>query len=145
MNRQQPGSAASWLPLGLIALLMLVGCGEQSRDEILTPIRKNLKALDQGEIERSMEFMHPDSPKYESTRRILNNLHGRYKLNYKLEELEILEVNQNKARVQFVQITRKKSGPKFKDNRLKGVHILKKHNGKWKIWDSKQKEIKYLD
>ncbi len=40
--------------------------------------------------------------------------------------------------VEFVQVTKKKSGPKLRPNRLQGIHILKMHDGVWKIWDTKR-------
>jgi uncharacterized membrane protein len=47
--------------------------------------------------------------------------------------------------VKYVQITKKVSGPAFRDNKVTGIHILKKSDGKWKIYNTEIKDVKYLD
>jgi hypothetical protein len=48
------------------------------------------------------------------------------------------------ARVRFVQVTRKESGPEFRDNRIEGTHTLRPSNDDWKIWTTETKDVEYL-
>jgi hypothetical protein len=51
----------------------------------------------------------------------------------------------SEAAVHFVQITRKVSGPAFRDNRVEGEHLLHKKDGKWLVYDTRADKIDYLD
>jgi hypothetical protein len=57
-----------------------------------------------------------------------------FDLEYNLEKAEVIAVNQDEARVYYVQTTRARSGQGFQPMRAAGIHILKKENGKWKIF-----------
>lgn len=48
------------------------------------------------------------------------------------------------AHVRFVQVTRKESGPEFRDNRIDGTHILRPSDGDWKIWTTETESVEPL-
>jgi hypothetical protein len=48
------------------------------------------------------------------------------------------------ARVRFVQVTRKESGPEFRDNRIEGTHVLRRSEDDWKIWNTETENVEYL-
>jgi hypothetical protein len=57
-----------------------------------------------------------------------------YDLEYILEEVEVIEVSGDSAKVYYVQFTTNRGGQAFADNHAAGFHIMKKSNGDWKIF-----------
>jgi hypothetical protein len=111
----------------------------------LTVVRTQLDALNRQNLNTSMDSIHPSSPMFQSTKEFGETLFKNYKLRFTLQNLVLESITADTAKVRFTQITRKISGPEFQNNRLTGVHTLKKHQGKWKIYDSKTIKIEYLD
>jgi hypothetical protein len=54
-------------------------------------------------------------------------------------------MDDREAKVRFSQVTRKISGPEFRDNRVSGVHVLRKLNGEWKLFDTERIKVDYLE
>jgi hypothetical protein len=111
----------------------------------LTVIRTQLDALNRQNLNASMDGIHPSSPMFQSTKEFGEVIFKNYKLRFTLQNLALESITADTAKVRFTQITKKISGPEFRNNRLTGIHTLKKHQGKWKIYDSKTIKIEYLD
>ena len=79
------------------------------------------------------------------TREITQKSFDAYDLKYEISNLKLIEKSDQKAKVEFVQITKKVSGPEFRDNKIIGIHTLKFINKRWKISSTQINEIKYLD
>lgn len=109
-------------------------------------IRLNLEATENEEVDKMMATIHPDSPIREGTRRMTTVITRSYDLDYELNEVEVLDVGAKEAKVHFVQTTKKISGPQFRDNRITGVHTLRKDKaGNWKLWNTKPQNNEFLD
>lgn len=141
---------------GILAVLLLlasVGCDSETKNNSTTKknhpslavLRQNIRAAENENLDAYMDTIHPEAPIYDRTRTTMKRMIGTYDLTYELSELNVTEQTEDKVHVEFVQVTKKKSGPKFRPNRIHGVHILKMHDGEWKLWNTKQQEIKYLD
>jgi hypothetical protein len=111
----------------------------------LTVVRAQVDALNRQNLNASMDGIHPSSPMFQSTKEFAEVIFKNYKLRFTLQKIALESMTADTAKVRFTQITKKISGPEFRNNRVIGVHTLKKYQGKWKIYDSKTIKIEYLD
>jgi hypothetical protein len=136
--------------LALLALLALVACHRSKPsplDEacVLNAVRANVQAMGARNLAGVMETIHPDSPNYAATQQVMEELLANYTLRCKLENAKVVSVEQDEAQVSFVQTTEKVSGEMpFDDNRVEGIHLLKKHDGVWKIYSSHVTKSEFL-
>ncbi len=133
---------------GLFAVLLVLlpfGCGSSQDHPALEVVRENSRTAEKENLDAFMDTIHPEAPIYDRTRTTMKRLIDAYDLTYELSGLKVTKQTKEEVHVEFIQVTKKKSGPKFRANRVKGVHRLKKHNGEWKIFHTKQKEVEYLD
>jgi hypothetical protein len=108
-------------------------------------VRSQIKALNNEDLDAYMSYMHPDNPSYESTRQQLADLLEKYDLHYTLEKIEKVSVTEDEVKASFVQLTEKVSGPAFSNNRITGIHTLRKDNGKWKIFATTTSSLAAVD
>lgn len=113
-------------------------------EEIEKTMRKNIESLENEDIDMLIETTSEKSPMYSNTVVIAERLFEQYDLHYELENFKIDKIEGYEAQVSFVQITTKINGPQFRNNRLFGVHTLKKEDGTWKFYDTKILNIDYL-
>lgn len=138
------------VPLALIALLVVVACHRNKPipvDEagILNAVRANVQAMEARNLAGVMETIHPESLDYTATQQFMEELLANYTLRCTLENAKIVSVKQDEAQVSFVQTTEKVSGEMpFDDNLVEGIHLLKKHNGVWKIYSSQIIKSEFL-
>lgn len=115
------------------------------KDAVLAVIRENLDACRRNDIEGIMATMDPQSPKYEQTRNVMEQMMSQqYVLSYEMKEARVTSISDTEARVHVVQVTRKISGPDFRDNEVTVTDILVKRDGQWKLSDTIVEHINYL-
>ena len=102
--------------------------------EIISVINENLAATQAEDKERVLKTIHKDSPQMRSTVQGMDYVFDHYDMVYNLEKAEVIEVNDQEAKVYYVQTTQARSGQGFQPMRAAGIHILKKEDGKWKIF-----------
>jgi PBP1b-binding outer membrane lipoprotein LpoB len=113
--------------ISLLIILFVFACS--SKKEYETPealIKANTEYMNDEDLDGVMTTVHPASPSYPATEAMAKQIFERYDLNYKIENIKVLEENDTEAKVQFTQLTTKISGPEFKNNRVTGVHTLRK-------------------
>jgi hypothetical protein len=128
--------------------LLAFNCGggsPDSDDQILAPISANLKAMEREDIDATMATIDPASTGYAMTREMIIVIFEQYDLAYELSDLKVIKRTAKEAEVSFTQVTRKVTGPDFRNNKIIGVHTLKKTDGAWKIFSSRVKETVYLE
>jgi uncharacterized protein YpuA (DUF1002 family) len=103
-------------------------------EEIISVIKENIAATQAEDKERVLKTVHKDSPQMRSTREGMDYVFNHFDMEYNLERAEVIAVNNEEARVYYVQTTRARSGSGFQPMRSAGIHILKKENGEWKIF-----------
>ncbi len=108
-------------------------------------VRAQIDAFNRQDFKASMDTIHPSSPGFQTTRDFSKMLLERYQLRFKLQNTAIESITADTAKVRFTQTTKKITGPEFRNNRIDGIHVLKKYKGKWKIYDTKTIKIEYLD
>jgi hypothetical protein len=140
-------------PIGFVTLLMICaiifGCGGQvkptSDADIMAAVSDNLKAMEREDVDATMATIDETSPGYQSTKDLIKIIFEQYDLKYELSDLKVTEKKDKEAKVSFTQVTRKVSGPEFRDNKINGVHTLRLVGGKWKIFNSVVTNTEYLD
>lgn len=143
MNTTKSISISSTL---ILAIMFFVRCG--SNPYYSTPeeaIQANTDYMNSENLEGVMSTIYPESDSYEITENLVIQLFKAYDLNYKIEKLEVVDEDENESEVNFTQLTTKINGPKFRDNRVKGTHILKKDGDSWKIFSTKIIDTEFLN
>ncbi len=131
----------------LISLLVINGCSTDNSEEqaVKNVIMKNTEAGNDEDVTAYINTMDKENKNFGHLNDMMNTIFSTYDLNYQVKDLKIIELKDDEAKVQFVQITKKIKGPTFRDNRIEGVHILHKTDGEWKIYDTQIKKIDYLN
>ncbi len=125
---------------------LILNCS--GKKEYSTPedvINANAEFMNAKDLDGMMSTIHPESPNYPAVESMAKLIFERYDLKYSIENLKILEENDNDAKVEFTQVTKKIKGPEFKDNRTIGIHTLKKDGDSWKIYSTEMTKITFLD
>jgi hypothetical protein len=107
-------------------------------------VEANAEFMNKKDIDGVMSTIHPQSPSYEMTEKLVKKIFETYDLSYKLEKVKLIEEKGNEAKVEFVQITTKIKGPEFKNNQTTGIHTLKKDGDSWKIFSTEVTDLKFL-
>lgn len=137
--------------LFLLLALVLAPCGcqritEADQQAALANIKANVAAMQRADVAAVLATIHPESPAYLNTPELIGNIVQKYKLTYQLEEAAIEQVTTDGIRVRFVQVTKKVEGPDdFPDNRVEGMHLLKRDGKAWKIWFTQVRQARTLD
>lgn len=132
----------------LAVVLITAGCADKEAEEqaIKTVIQNNLISLQEENLENYMATLHPESPGYSKMELLCPKIFEIYDLEHKLVKLDILDVSKTKARVRTTQEARRISGPEnFRDNRSTTTHTLKKYNGEWKLFETKDESSELID
>jgi PBP1b-binding outer membrane lipoprotein LpoB len=134
-----------------IALLLLIALAVfacSNKKEYKTPeslIKANAEYMNDEDLEGVMTTVHPKSPNYAATEAMAKQIFDRYDLNYKIENIKVLEENDKEAKVEFTQVTTKIKGKDFKNNKATGIHTLKKDGDSWKVYSTEMVNVEFLD
>ncbi len=134
--------------IALILLIILVVFACSSKKEYKTPeslINANAEYMNEEDLEGVMTTVHPKSPNYAATEAMAKQIFDRYDLNYKIENIKVLEENDKEAKVEFTQVTTKIKGKDFKNNKATGIHTLKKDGDSWKVYSTEMVNVEFLD
>lgn len=134
----------------LFTALALSSCNQspattQVASDPLAVVRAQADALNRRDWASAIVAVDPESPTFEHTKEHGLKLFQTYDLRYTLKDLTLESMSGDEARVRFVQVTEKVSGPAFRDNRVAGVHTLRKRNGEWRIFNTQITKVEYLD
>lgn len=137
-----------YLYLFLITILLFNGCGTDKTEEeqaIKDVIYKNIEAGNNEDVAAYLSTMDKDNKNYDRAEDMMNKIFSTYDLHYQVKDLKVIELKDDVAKVQFVQITKKIKGPTFRDSRIEGIKTLHKTNGEWKIYDTQINKVDYLN
>ncbi len=132
----------------LLSVLITAGCSNKKADEeaLRTVIQKNLKALQDENLEDYLSTLHPESPGYAKMELLCPRIFEIYELKHDLVNTEVLNISDNEARVRTTQEARRISGPEnYKDSRSITVHTLKKYEGEWKLFKTEDESMELLE
>lgn len=139
--RKQPGIFVLFL---LLSAFLLITCSEKKYSTPESVIYANAKYMTEENLSGVMNTIHSASPAISATEHLVKELFEMYDLEYKVESVVIIEEMEDEAKVRFVQRTTKLNGPEFRNNRLTGIHQLKKENGSWKIYNTISEKVDSL-
>jgi hypothetical protein len=135
------------LYLFLFAVLLFAGCGpDRSKEEqaIKDVINKNIAAGNDEDVNAYMETIDKDNKNYDRMQDMMNTIYSTYDLNYQVRDVKLLELKDNEAKVQLVQVIKKIKGPEFRDKKVTVIDTMHKTNGEWKIYDIQITKTEYL-
>jgi hypothetical protein len=139
------------LVIAALIFILTLGCDKISQKPdkatalILAPVEAQIKALNHRDAQAALAVMHPDAPGLARAREATEQVTATYDLIYMIQSLTVESADENEAKVRFSQITQKAAGPEFRNNRLVGIHTLRKYQGAWKIYSTQALKIEYLD
>jgi ketosteroid isomerase-like protein len=102
--------------------------------EIIAVIRENIAATQAKDKERVLKTIHKDCPQLRSTIQGMDFVFANYDMVFELEKIEVIELSGEDAKVYYMQTTRAIRGQGYPPTRATGIHLMKKENGKWKIF-----------
>jgi hypothetical protein len=102
--------------------------------ELIAVIRENIAATEAKDKDRVLKTLHKDCPQLRSTIQGMEYVFANFDMKFDLEQIEVLEVTGEDAKVYYMQTTRAIRGQGYPPTRATGIHIMKKENGKWKIF-----------
>ena len=108
-------------------------------------LKAQINAMNGEDLPAFMSYLHPDNVAFKSAESTTRQLFNDYELRTVLEKTEAVSLTEGEAKVKFTQLTQKLSGPEFRDNRVTGLHTLRKDHGVWKIFATEADGVVYLD
>lgn len=102
--------------------------------EIIGVIKENIAATQAKDKERVLKTIHKDCPQLRSTIQGMDYVFANFDMVFDLEEIEVIEISGEDAKVYYMQTTRAIRGEGFPPTRATGIHLMKKDDGKWKIF-----------
>ena len=102
--------------------------------ELIVVIRENIAATEAKDKDRVLKTLHKDCPQRRSTIQGMEYVFANFDMKFDLEQIEVLEVTGEDAKVYYMQTTRAIRGEGFSPTRASGIHLMKKEDGKWKIF-----------
>ena len=102
--------------------------------ELIAVIRENIAATEAKDKDRVLKTLHKDCPQRRSTIQGMEYVFANFDMKFDLEQIEVLEVTGEDAKVYYMQTTRAIRGEGFPPTRASGIHLMKKEDGKWKIF-----------
>ncbi len=131
-----------------IIFLTFIFISCSSGEDYYTPesvVEANTRYMNEENFDKVMNTIDENSPAYALSETMIQKLFDMYDLNYKIISIKILNESNDEAKVEFVQETTKIKGPAFKNNRVTGIHTLKKVGNSWKILGTEIKNVDYLN
>ena len=123
--------------LVIVAAALLSACGPQNKVDqaaLFGVLEKNMDAMQREDVAGVMATVHPQSPDFDATRGVIEELFAKFDLKYELRDLKVVSATPEEAKVSFVQKTTKVAGPAVIPTHLvEGVHTLRKDGGEWKM------------
>jgi hypothetical protein len=111
--------------------------------QLFDVLHKNAKAGVNEDLDAYMATIHTGSPLYGRTEDTLKEMFATYDLNFEFYDLTVTSLKTNEAKVHFSLLTRKRTGPDFRNNIVIGTMILRPDNGVWKIYNQTVEDVQY--
>lgn len=128
------------LASSLVFLMLAAGCQRVSKTDeeaAIAAVRANTEAMNNADLEGAMATIHSKSPSFDRSRAQTATILEQFRLSCLLEDVKVEKTGPDGITVRFVLVTRKISGDEdFPDNRVTGLHLLKRDGEAWKIWST---------
>ena len=131
------------LTLALAATTTLA-VDEGIAEELRSVIEKNFSTSEAEDLEKYMNTMHPESPSYQQTRKLSQQMMDRYDLEYELLSFSYVGENGKYQLARVRQKTTDTSEAAFRDNITVNLWAFRKDDGEWKGWNTMLLEREFL-
>jgi hypothetical protein len=98
--------------------------------------KSHIDALNRKDLKAYLATLDPTAPQYDKVRQETAQLLKDFTLKYTIESVKVIELNKQEAVVEMVATVKKVSGGSFTDSKMVTANLLKKTNGKWRIYDT---------
>jgi ketosteroid isomerase-like protein len=103
---------------------------------------RHLDTLNKKDLNGYLATLDPEAPLYKQAKVDTAELFREYTLKYSIKSVKVLSIGSKEAVVQMVATVKKISGGDFKDSKMTTTNVMRKTNGKWRIYDT---EVNALD
>jgi len=115
-----------------------------TKEQILHVINQNLIYSQNEDLEGYISTFDPSIPGFDEIKEQVGQVNAIYDIKYEYNNIEIINVEKEKASLKLTQTSTKDAGPEFVNNQVDLIMNLIKVNGEWKITTSKIVKIDYL-
>jgi hypothetical protein len=136
--------AGAWIGLAVCFSFLVAGCSKNVDAELKAVFQTQLDAMNKEDMDAYMASIDPEAGVYASTKATMPLILQTYDVKATMDSFEVVSKTEDSAQVRTVIVTKKVSGPDFKDNKVTALHTLKLKNGKWLLTETKVEKIDFL-
>jgi hypothetical protein len=98
--------------------------------------KRHLDALNRKNLNDYLATLDPKAPQYSKAKQETAQLFKEFTLKYSIQSVKVISINKQQAVVEMVATVKKISGGGFQNSRMTTTNLLKKTNGKWRVYDT---------
>jgi hypothetical protein len=117
----------------------------KTEQQLYNIIMKNIAYTQAEDLDGFMSTLDPGTPQLEQIKLGLQQTFAAYDMNYTVNNMELISVENDKASVKASVTTKKISGAAFQDNQIDEIINLTKVNGEWKLGLSQVLKTDYMN
>jgi ketosteroid isomerase-like protein len=106
--------------------------------------KRHLETLNKKDLAGYLATLDPQAPLYKQAKADTAQLFQDYTLKYSIQSVKVLSIGSTEAVVQMVATVKKVRGGAFKDSKMTTTNVLRKVNGKWRIYDTEVNALEDL-
>lgn len=125
-------------------VLFLNSCGSSDEGDLKAVCEKQVDAMNNEDLEGLMSTIDPEARFYDMTKAMSEQIFSLYDLEQEINDIKVIEVKDNSAKIEMTITTIKKAGPDFENNKITSINLLNKKDGKWLFNETTVKELKKL-
>ena len=129
----------------ILLLNTLAHANSDIEEAVKDSFERNMQYTRDEDFDKTLTTIHTQSLSYLSTKNMLGNFYGTYKLNYEVVDYKFLSFDGEIAYIRVKQRTTKVSGPAFQNNEMDMLQAYKQEHGVWKLWAQANMSVKYIN
>lgn len=132
-----------WLLLTMFSISAHAEFDSKEVTQLEEKIKSNIVAMNNEDLDAYLNDIHPESPAYPGTAKVLQSLFAVYDLKTTHISMKPLMIDDEYFIVRGRQKSEMLSGDMpYQDNIADAIHIYKKHDGEWLFWSSMVLDLK---
>jgi ketosteroid isomerase-like protein len=117
---------------------------ETDRQVFVSFFKRHIETLNKKDLNGYLATLDQAAPLYKQAKADTAQLFQEYTLKYSIQSVKVLSIGSTEAVVQMVATVKKVSGGEFKDSKMTTTNVLRKINGKWRIYDTEVNALEGL-
>jgi ketosteroid isomerase-like protein len=106
--------------------------------------KRHLETLNKKDLTGYLATLDPEAPLYKQAKADTAQLFQEYTLKYSIQSVKVLSIGSTEAVVEMVATVKKVRGGEFRDSKMTTTNVLRKVNGKWRIYDTSVNSLEGL-